>query len=623
MTGEPRVTDGEEERDDAVIGQALVWSGIILTGAATIGMVAAAVWLLRPAAKFEPAAPAVAPEIRETAGVEVPSLPFTDITESAGLRWKFENGAAGEKLLPETMGGGVAFLDFDSDGDADILLVNSSRWPWDERPAPAEPPTIGLFRNDGLGNFTDATQEAGLAVTFYGQGVAVGDYDNDGDPDLFFSAVGTNHLFRNDGGKYVEVTGDAGLAGDPAQWSTSCGWFDYDRDGDLDLFVVNYVMWTREFDVAQHFQLTGGGRAYGRPQNFPGTFPYLYRNDGGGKFTEVGEAAGLHVKNPSTGVPAGKSLGVTFADFDADGWMDVMVANDTVQNFLFHNRKNGTFEECATLCGVAFDNDGNARGAMGLDTAHFRNSAAIGIAIGNFSNEMSALYVASEPTLQFTDEAISTGLGPQTRLELTFGTMFCDLDLDGRLDLVSANGHLEEEINKVQPSQFYEQPPHLFWNCGPEQATEFVPIPRNKTTEDVYRRMVGRGAAFADIDGDGDLDLLFGSSGGAPRLLRNDQQLGHHWLRVKLRGATCNRDAIGAQLELQLADRKEFAQVMPTRSYLSQVEPTVTFGLGAADRIERLRIVWPDGRTSLHTDLPPNRQVEIVQPVEAPPAAAR
>lgn len=617
MTGEPRETDGEEERDDAVIGQALVWSGIVLTGAATIGMVAAAVWLLRPAAKFEPAAPAVAPEIRETAGVEVPSLPFTDITESAGLRWKFENGAAGEKLLPETMGGGVAFLDFDSDGDADILLVNSSRWPWDERPAPAEPATMGLFRNDGQGNFTGATQEAGLAVTFYGQGVAVGDYDNDGDPDLFFSAVGTNHLFRNDGGKYVEVTGDAGLAGDPAQWSTSCGWFDYDRDGDLDLFVVNYVMWTREFDTAQDFQLTGGGRAYGRPQNFPGTFPYLYRNEGGGKFTEVGEAAGLHVKNPSTGVPAGKSLGVTFADFDADGWLDVMVSNDTVQNFLFRNRKDGTFEECATLCGVAFDNDGNARGAMGLDTAHFRNSAAIGIAIGNFSNEMSALYVASEPTLQFTDEAISTGLGPQTRLELTFGTVFCDLDLDGRPDLVSANGHLEEEINKVQPSQFYEQPPHFFWNCGPEQMTEFVPIPRDKTTEDTYRRMVGRGAAFADIDGDGDLDLLFGSSGGAPRLLRNDQTLGNHWLRVKLRGTSCSRDAIGAQLELQLAARTEFAQVMPTRSYLSQVEPTVTFGLGKADRIEQLRIVWPDGTTSLHEDMPLDRQVEIVQPAKA------
>lgn len=620
MTGEPLE---EEERDDAVIGQALIWSGIILTGAATIGMVAAAVWLLRPAPEFEPAAPAVAPEVRETAGVEVPRLPFTDVTESSGLRWKFENGAAGEKLLPETMGGGVAFLDFDGDGDADILLVNSSRWPWDERPAPAAPPTMGLFRNDGQGNLADATQEAGLAVTFYGQGVAVGDYDNDGDPDLFFSAVGTNHLFRNDGGKYVEVTGDAGLAGDPAQWSTSCGWFDYDRDGDLDLFVVNYVKWTREFDTAQDFQLTGGGRAYGRPQNFPGTFPYLYRNDGGGKFTEVGEAAGLHVKNPSTGVPAGKSLGVTFADFDADGWLDVMVANDTVQNFLFHNRKDGTFEECATLCGVAFDNDGNARGAMGLDTAHFRNSAEIGIAIGNFANEMSALYVSSEPTLQFTDEAISTGLGPQTRLELTFGTVFCDLDLDGRLDLVSANGHLEEDINKVQPSQFYEQPPHFFWNCGPEQTTEFVPIPSDKTTEDAYRRMVGRGAAFADLDGDGDLDLLFGSSGGSPRLLRNDQQLGNHWLRVKLRGTTSNRDAIGAQLELQLAERKEFAQVMPTRSYLSQVEPIVTFGLGTADRVEQLRIVWPDGRTSLHKDLPTDRQVEIVQPEGSVAAAPR
>ena len=603
----------EEDRDDAVIGQALVWSGIVLTGVTTLGLVAAAVWMLRPVKVDHQAAEAVAPAVRAPIAAEVPLLPFKDITEAAGIHWRHENGAAGQKLLPETMGGGVAFVDFDSDGDADILLVNSSRWAWDQRPAPTTVPTMGLFRNDGKGNFTDATEESGLAVSFYGQGVAVGDYDGDGDEDLFFTAVGENHLFRNDGGKFTEVTAELGLAGDPAQWSTGCGWFDFDRDGDLDLCVINYVRWTRDFDVAQEFQLTGGGRAYGRPQNFPGTFPYLYRNDGG-KFTEIGAAAGLHVKNPNTGVPAAKSLGLTFADFDQDGWLDVVVANDTVQNFLFHNRRDGTFEEMATLCGIAFDNDGNARGAMGVDTARFRNSEDIAIAIGNFANEMSALYVASGPTLQFTDEAISTGLGPQTRLELTFGMLFCDLDLDGRLDIVSANGHLEEDINKVQPSQFYEQPPHFFWNCGPQETTEFVPLPKDKTTEDTYRRMVGRGAAWADIDGDGDLDLLFGSSGGRPRLLRNDQQLGNHWLRLKLRADGGNHDAIGAQLELQLADRVQYAQVMPTRSYLSQVESAVTFGLGRPAKIEELRVTWPDGRKSVHRDLEHNRVHEIVQP---------
>lgn len=522
-------------------------------------------------------------------------MPFTDITSAAGITFRHENGAAGEKLLPETMGGGVAFLDYDGDGDQDLLFVNSCRWPWDARPKADKPATMALFANNGKGEFTDVTADAGLAVTFYGQGVAVGDYDNDGDQDLFFSAVGLNRLYRNDGGRFIDVTKDTGVAGEESQWSTSCGWFDYDRDGDLDLLVANYVLWTRKFDVDQNFQLTGGGRAYGRPQNFPGSFPYLYRNDGG-HFTEVAESSGLQIKNPATGVPAAKSLGITFIDGNHDGYLDVIVANDTVQNYYFENQKDGTFAEIAALAGVAYDNEGNARGAMGIDAAYFRNSNQLGIAIGNFSNEMTALYVSQGDSNQFVDEAVATGLGPQTRLELKFGTLFADIDLDGRLDLIGANGHLEEEINRVQPSQYYEQPPHFFYNCGATEATEFRPVPSQITGVDFSRRMVGRGAAVADIDGDGDLDIIFGSSGQTPRLLRNDQKSGHHWLRVELTGTKSPRDAIGTVVSLKLGDETLTAMVMPTRSYLSQCERIVTFGLGDSTNPPTLEIVWPSGK---------------------------
>jgi len=587
-----------EERDDAVIGQAFRWSLAVVGGAAAlVGGVVLYLWATAKPAEVVTAAPVQPPQVREKPKLELPAIPFTDVTASAGIHFKHESGAAGEKLLPETMGGGCAFLDYDGDGDQDLLFVNSCRWPWDTRPLPELPPTMALYQNDGRGNFSDVTTAAGLNVTFYGQGVAVGDYDRDGDPDLFFSAVGLNHLFRNDGGRFADATNAAGVAGDPAQWSTSCGWLDYDNDGDLDLFVANYVMWTRQFDLDQNFQLTGGGRAYGRPQNFPGTYPYLYRNDGDGRFTEVGEAAGLHVKNPATGVPAAKSLGVTFGDLDGDGYLDIVVANDTVQNFLFHNRKDGTFEEIGTVAGVAFDTDGNARGAMGIDCARFRNSAHIGIAIGNFSNEMSALYVSHGPDLQFVDEAVATGFGPQTRLELKFATLFVDLDLDGRLDLIGANGHLEDQINRVIPSQFYEQPPHIFWNAGPEHPTEFVPVPKEKCGSDYLKRMVGRGGAFADIDGDGDLDVVFAASGQSPRLLRNEQQTGHHWLRLSLKGTQSNTSAIGAQIEVRLPNRTLYSQVMPTRSYLSQVELPVTFGLGGAAQANEVRIRWPSGIT--------------------------
>jgi hypothetical protein len=620
---DPNLIDDEEERDDAIVGTALKWSLVVF---AVVGVMAgAAAWMItRP----KPAPPPVVrtvtlPSVREKPKGTIPRIPFTDITQSAGITFRHENGAAGEKLLPETMGGGCALLDFDQDRDQDILLVNSMRWPWDERPPAADLPTMKLYRNDGTGRFTDVTVETGLAVTFYGMGVACGDYDNDGDIDLFFTCVGPNHLFRNDGGKFVEVTEAAGLAGTPDQWSTAAGWFDFDNDRDLDLFVCNYLKWSREFDLAQEFQLTGGTRAYGRPQEFEGAFPYLYRNDGEGKFTDVSASAGIQVKNAATGVPLPKALGLTFADFDQDGWLDVVVANDTVQNLLFHNRRNGQFSEIGALAGVAFDNNGNARGAMGIDVAHFRNNDDLGIAIGNFANEMTALYVSRNHELQFTDEAVSNGLGPTSRLELKFGVSFADFDLDGRLDFLAANGHLEDEINKVQPSQHYEQPPHLYWNCGPEHESEFLMLQAEQCGTDFLKPLVGRGVSIGDIDDDGDLDVLITSSGQQPRLLRNDQKLGHHWMRVKLVASQCNRDAIGSWVDVYVGNQVLRRQVMPTRSYLSQTELPVTFGLGKADKVDRIVIRWADGSLQEIKDVQVDQSLTVEQQVlgYVPPSA--
>ncbi|MCA9121138.1 MAG: CRTAC1 family protein [Planctomycetaceae bacterium] len=587
-----------EERDDAIIGKALRWSLLVFAIFGSLAGVALYV-LTRPA----PPPPIKETElatvqIRKAPQVQLPNIPFTDVTEEAGILFRHENGARGKKLLPETMGGGGAFFDFDGDGDQDLLLVNGQQWPWDHSPEQAERATLALYKNDGSGKFEDVTKDSGLDISLYGMGAAVGDYDRDGRVDVFVSAVGSNRLFHNEGaGKFRDVTQSAGVGGAANEWSSSCGWFDFDNDGDLDLFVCNYVKWSREYDESQGFQLTGGGRAYGRPQNFEGTFPYLYRNEGNGSFTEVAEPAGLHIRNPATNVPMAKSLGVTFADFDADGRIDIIVANDTVQNLLFHNQGNGSFADVGALSGVAFDMNGNARGAMGIDAARFRDNDAIGIAIGNFSNEMTALYVSHGAQMQFMDEAISTGLGPNTRLELTFGVFYFDCDLDGRLDLFAANGHLEEDINRVQPSQHYAQPPQLFWNCGSQADTEFLPVPVEKCGTDLLQPMVGRGSAYADIDGDGDLDVLVLSSGQTPHLLRNDQQLGHHWIRLQLKGTTSNLDAIGAWVEVHTKHGILRRQVMPTRSYLSQSELPVTVGLGSVNSIEQVVIRWPDGST--------------------------
>jgi hypothetical protein len=550
-------------------------------------------WLTRIPSETEPVPEASVPTPAAThalAPAHPPQVRFTDITRSAGIDVVHISGAYGERLMPETIGSGAAFLDYDRDGDQDLLLVNSRYW--DDRAPGDKQPHQALYRNDGQGGFQDVTEAAGLALTTYGMGVAVGDYDGDGWVDIYLTSLNRNHLFHNEQGHFRDVTQAAGVRGAENEWSSSAAFFDYDGDGDLDLFVVDYVKWSRDIDLAIDFRLTGLGRAYGAPLNFVGTNDRLYRNEGGDRFTDVSAAAGIEVTDPVSGHPVGKGLGLVPVDYDRDGWLDLVVVNDTVRNFLFHNQGDGSFEEVGIFEGIAYDRSGKATSAMGVDAAYFRDDPDLGIAVGNFANEMSSLYVTADGRAPFVDEAVLEGLGPASRIPLTFGLLFLDYDLDGRLDLLLANGHLESEINKVQQSQTYAQPQQLFWNCGEACRGRFVSA---KDGGDLGEPLVGRGIAYADIDGDGDLDVLITQNGRRPALLRNDQHTGNHWLRVRLVGRPPNTSAIGARLELTTKGITRYRRVMPSRGYLSQVELPVTFGLGQADKVERLRIVWPDG----------------------------
>jgi hypothetical protein len=522
-------------------------------------------------------------------------IEFTDITQQAGIHFKHNSGAFGKKYLPETLGPGCAFLDYDSDGWQDILLVNSTNWP-EKKGAKTYP---ALYHNNQNGTFTDVTAAAGLAVEMYGLGAAIADYDNDGLVDIYVTAVGPNHLFRNlGGGKFADVTQKAGV-GDPS-FSTSAAWFDYDKDGKLDLFVCNYVEWSVEKD--QFCTLDGKNKSYCTPQSYKGQSATLYKNRGNGTFENVTQKSGLND-------PTSKSLGVAVFDYNSDGWPDLFVANDTEPNKLYKNNGNGTFTDEALTAGVAFSEAGTPRAGMGVDTADYDGSGRQGIVIGNFTNESMALY-RNDGTGLFTDEAVASGIGKMSAQSLTFATFFFDYDLDGLLDIYAANGHVSDDISIVQPQVKYAQPPHLFRNKGKKKFEEVTA----RLGKAMQRAIVGRGAAYGDIDNDGDLDLLITANNGPARLLRNDNGNQNDLLRVKTVGGRSNRDGIGARVTLKTAAGARLMQWVKTgSSYCSQSELPLTFGLAKSDPTKgmSLEIAWPSGQTDIIPDVKPNQSIVV------------
>jgi enediyne biosynthesis protein E4 len=559
----------------------------------TISLSILAALSLGAAAPQAPAPKAAAPQ---------GGLRFTDATAAAGLKFTHNSGKSPKKYMPETLGSGVVLFDADGDGWLDVLFVNSRDWQSKGRKS-----FHALYRNNRNGTFANITKGSGLEVEVYGMGATAGDYDNDGRQDVYITALEGDRLYRNLGnGKFQDVTAASGIKN--ANFGTSAAWLDFDKDGKLDLFVANYVQWSQDKDL--WCTLDGATKSYCTPESYKGVASKLYRNLGGGKFQDASQKAGV-------ADPASKALGVAILDFNADGWPDIFVANDTQPNKLYRNQKNGTFVDEAVESGVAFNEEGVARGAMGVDAADYDRSGRPHLLVGNFSNEMLALY-HNEGNGVFVDEAPASTVGQASLLTLTFGVFFFDYDLDGHLDLFAANGHLEEEINRVQPRVTYKQPPLLFRNQGKGKFQSVAP----SLGKDLARPIVARGAAYGDLDRDGDLDVVVTTNHGPAYYFRNDGGNRNRWLRVKTVGTKSNRDGIGAVVRVISASGKQWQLVRSGSSYCSQSELSPTFGLGQDKVVQTLEIEWPSGTKQRLTNVPTNQVVTVEEGKGIVPAKA-
>jgi len=520
-------------------------------------------------------------------------IQFRDITTQAGIHFTHNNGAFGKKWLPETMGPGCAFIDYDNDGYPDIILINGQDFPGHPH---AGPTTLKLYHNNHDGTFTDVTRKAGLAVPLYGFGVAVGDYDNDGFDDLFISALGQSHLFHNIGNvTFADVTKPAGLWG-PNEFSTGAAWVDYDRDGKLDLVVANYVQWSIQLDL--FCTLDGTKKSYCTPESYKGSSARLWHNLGAGKFEDATQKAGL-------GDPTSKSLGIAILDANADGWPDILIANDTQPNKLYINKKNGTFEERGVAAGIGFSEDGVARAGMGADAADYDRSGHASLIISNFANQMVSLY-HNEGNGLFVDEAPQSEIGRDTLVTLGFGCFFFDYDNDGWPDIFVADGHIENEIERVQKRVSYAEPPHLFRNLGGGKFTEVTA----QMGKPFAAPKVARSTAYADIDNDGFLDILLTTNAGRTYLFHNEGGTNHS-VRIKLVGTKSNRDGIGAVVRVTSGTDQQWKMLRSGSSYLSQSELVLTFGLGAQTKADAVEIQWPSGQVDKLSNVNAGQMVTI------------